>query len=126
MDDYNRRADAHNKKVATNLNRPASSRPSASLSEQDRALVDRVQDAIVHDDREFDVFLSYAKIDGYQTASKLCHELEALRLRVWFDEVSLRPGQSQARQMDIGLRKARSGTVVLTPAYLAGRFLDRA
>lgn len=122
VDDYNRRADAHNKSVVSSLNRSLTSRPSASLTEQDRALVGRVQDAIVYDDREFDVFLSYAKIDGHETASELCKELEAIGLRVWFDEVSLRPGQSQSRQMDLGLRKARSGIVVLTAAYLTGRF----
>lgn len=32
------------------------------------------------------------------------------------------PGRSQSLQMDAGLRKARSGIALLTPAYLAGRF----
>jgi hypothetical protein len=41
---------------------------------------------------------------------------------VWFDRVAIRPGQSQARQMDRGLMAARSGVVVLTPAFIAGRF----
>jgi hypothetical protein len=41
---------------------------------------------------------------------------------VWFDEVAIIPGRSQSLQMDTGLRKARSGITVLTPAYLTGRF----
>ncbi len=41
---------------------------------------------------------------------------------MWFDHVAIQPGKSQALQMDQGLRKARSGIALLTPAYLAGRF----
>jgi hypothetical protein len=36
--------------------------------------------------------------------------------------VAIYPGKSQALQMDRGLRQARSGVVVLTAAYLTGRF----
>jgi hypothetical protein len=38
------------------------------------------------------------------------------------DEVAIRPGKSMALQMDRGLRRAGTGVVVLTPAYLTGRF----
>jgi TIR domain len=41
---------------------------------------------------------------------------------VWFDEVAIVPGKSQALQMDKGLQSARAGVALLTPAYLAGRF----
>ena len=43
-------------------------------------------------------------------------------MRVWFDELTIAPGKSQSRQMDVGLQKARAGVVLLTPAYVAGRF----
>ncbi|MFC8596822.1 toll/interleukin-1 receptor domain-containing protein [Isoptericola sp. NPDC057191] len=89
----------------------------------EQALTERVQHGLVgHDDREWDVFLSYARIDGSVVATELKDELEKLGVRVWFDEVAIIPGQSQALQMDKGLRKARSGVVLLTPAYLTGRF----
>lgn len=48
--------------------------------------------------------------------------LEQLGVSVWFDAVVIQPGKSQALQMDKGLRTARAGAVLLTPAYLAGRF----
>ena len=41
---------------------------------------------------------------------------------MWFDEIAILPGKSQALQMDKGLQKARAGVVLLTPAYLVGRF----
>ena len=89
----------------------------------EESLADRVYEAVSKaDSREYDVFLSYAKIDGYETASNLREELEKLGVSVWFDEVAIIPGKSQSLQMDAGLRKARAGIALLTPAYLAGRF----
>jgi hypothetical protein len=68
------------------------------------------------------VFLSYARIDGSDVGRALREELEGFGVTVWFDEVAIVPGKSQARQMDQGLQRARAGIAVLTPAYLAGRF----
>ncbi|WP_029154000.1 toll/interleukin-1 receptor domain-containing protein, partial [Microbacterium gubbeenense] len=68
------------------------------------------------------LFLSYARIDGSRVATELKSEVEELGVRVWFDEVAIVPGRSQSLQMDKGLRAARSGVVLLTPAYLTGRF----
>jgi hypothetical protein len=48
--------------------------------------------------------------------------LQRLGVTVWFDELAIQPGKSQSLQMDQGLRKARAGVVLLTPAYLTGRF----
>jgi hypothetical protein len=86
-------------------------------------LADRVQEAVsAQDMREYDVFLSYARIDGLAVATELRSHLEDLEVSVWFDAVAIHAGKSQALQMDQGLRRARSGVVVLTAAYLAGRF----
>jgi TIR domain len=115
---------AHNASTTASLNRQlraASSGPRYTVDEQ--ALADRVQHAVsARDDREWDVFLSYARIDGHQTGDALREQLEALGVRVWFDEITISPGKSQALQMDKGLQKARAGVVLLTPAYVAGRF----
>jgi hypothetical protein len=123
---HNRRADAHNQRVIDEINRrlATASRPQVEIryTPDEQALVDRVHDAVPIDDREYDLFCSYARIDGSAVAKELHAELEALRLSVWLDEVAIRPGKSMALQMDQGLRKARAGVVVLTPAYLTGRF----
>lgn len=124
VDQHNRRADAHNKKVIDEINRrlQASGRPQVRYTPQEQELVDRVHEAIPVDVREYDVFLSYAKIDGSTVAGELHGRLRELGLSVWYDELAIRPGRSQALQMDQGLRKARAGIVLLTAAYLAGRF----
>jgi TIR domain len=86
-------------------------------------LTQRVADAIAaQDSREWDIFLSYAQIDGAEVGGELCAHLQNLGVRVWFHEVVLQPGVSQARQMDRGLAKAHCGVALLTPAYVAGRF----
>ncbi|OLT18995.1 hypothetical protein BJF78_36410 [Pseudonocardia sp. CNS-139] len=90
---------------------------------EEQRLADRVQAALVDQpDREIDVFASYARIDGAEVAGQLVSSLQELGVSVWFDFVSIEPGVSQALQMDRGLRAARAGVVVLTPAYLTGRF----
>jgi TIR domain len=125
--DHNRQVDrvnAHNSAVIADLNRQlrsASSGPRYTPVEQ--GLADRVQHAVPHrDDREWDIFLSYARIDGADIGDALRQHLNDLGVRVWFDEIAIKPGQSQALQMDKGLQRARAGIVLLTPAYLVGRF----
>ena len=122
--DYNRKADANNKRVIADINRQLRSATSGvRYTESERLLADRVHQAVgMLDAREYDTFLSYARIDGAEVATALRGALEELGVAVWFDEVAIVPGRSQSLQMDAGLRKARSGIALLTPAYLAGRF----
>lgn len=94
-----------------------------SYRPSEQVLVERVQGAINFDDgRDYDAFLSYARIDGETVATELAKSLDALGVRVWFDAVAIQPGKSQSLQMDAGLRKASAGIAGLTPGYLAGRF----
>lgn len=126
------RVNAHNQMASANMNRTmgeltrnlrSGSTTRVVYTPAEQALSERIQHELIgRDDREWDVFLSYARIDGSALASDLKDALENLGVRVWFDEVAIIPGQSQALQMDKGLRKARSGVVLLTPAYLTGRF----
>jgi hypothetical protein len=124
VDQHNRRSAAHNKKVIDEINRKlaAEGKMRVRYTPQEQELVDRVHDAMPVDVRDYDVFLSYARIDGSKVSGELCTRLEDLGLSVWFDELAIRPGKSQSLQMDQGLRKARAGIVVLTAAYLTGRF----
>lgn len=121
---HNGKTDAHNRATVAELNRQLRSAgygPRYTPAERD--LADRVQErAAQHPERDHDAFLSYARIDGSDVGVALRAELEALGASVWFDEVAIVPGKSQALQMDKGLRSARCGIALLTPAYLTGRF----
>ncbi len=142
IDEHNRRAQQHNQRVLADHNRHvgqvnaynqsviadlqnrlrvAASGPRFTVDEE--ALADRIQRSVApRDEREWDVFLSYARIDGEAAGDELRQHLGNLGVRVWFDEITIEPGKSQALQMDQGLLKARAGVVLLTPAYLVGRF----
>lgn len=131
VDNYNRQvaasntqADAHNKRVINDINKHLQQRgTTVQYTEPERRLADRVYDAVTQlDPREYDTFLSYARLDGEEVATELRDELEKRSVAVWFDSVAIQPGKSQALQMDRGLQRARSGIALLTPAYLAGRF----
>jgi hypothetical protein len=120
VNQHNRQVDARNKVVIADLARRLNS---TRYSPEEEQLAQRVAETIAtQDPREWDVFLSYAQIDGAEVGRELCSLLEALGVRVWFDEVAIEPGVSQARQMDRGLCKAHCGIALLTPAYIAGRF----
>ncbi len=120
----NQAADRHNRQVIDDLNKRLQSSPrTVTYTPSERALVERLHESISFDDgKEYDVFLSYARIDGEETATALRAALEKRGVRVWFDAVAIQPGKSQSLQMDHGLRKAGAGIALLTPAYLAGRF----
>jgi hypothetical protein len=124
VESHNRMAESHNKEVIQDLNQQLrSASGSIRYTEPERRLADRVHEAVAMvDPREYDSFLSYARIDGADVAGELRSNLEDLSVAVWFDEVAIVPGRSQSLQMDAGLRKARSGIALVTPAYLAGRF----
>lgn len=118
----NRKANEHNQRVIGELTAKLRSSP-VQYTPAEQELADRLHEALpAQGAREYDTFLSYARIDGSDTGSELRDRLEDHGVRVWFDEIAIVPGRSQALQMDQGLRKARCGIALLTPAYLTGRF----
>ncbi len=121
----NRQAETHNRATIAELNRRLRSRATTGpvYTASELALADRVQEQVARlPDREHDAFLSYARIDGHEVGIALHACLTDLGVDVWFDEIAIKPGASQSLQMDKGLRSARCGIALLTPAYLAGRF----
>lgn len=67
---------------------------------------------------EWDVFISHASEDKEDFARPLAHALRDRGLGVWFDEFTLRVGDSLRRSIDKGLAQARYGVVVISPAFL--------
>ncbi len=72
---------------------------------------------------EFDVFISHAYEDKDSFVRPLAHALESRRLRPWYDEFTLRPGNSlRRRSIDHGLLTSQAGIVVLSPDFFAKRW----
>lgn len=69
---------------------------------------------------QWDVFVSHASEDKDAFGRPLAEALKAKGLKVWFDEFTLRIGDSLRRSIDKGLAGARFGIVIVSP-----RFLDK-
>lgn len=70
-------------------------------------------------DPEWDVFVSHASEDKEDFARPLAQALKDRNLRVWFDEFTLRVGDSLRRTIDKGLAYSRYGVVIISPAFLS-------
>ena len=66
---------------------------------------------------EYDVFISHASEDKEEIARPLAEALTKRDLRVWYDESTLRVGDSLRRAIDHGLANSRYGVVILSPSF---------
>lgn len=93
----------------------------SSASPELASIADNVAALPGHDDlgasSDFDVFISHASEDKDAIVRPLAHALQDLGLNVWYDEFSLRLGDSLRRKIDEGLARSRFGIVVLSPAF---------
>ncbi|HTS05273.1 MAG TPA: toll/interleukin-1 receptor domain-containing protein [Candidatus Eisenbacteria bacterium] len=69
-------------------------------------------------EKEWDVFVCHASEDKEDFVRPLALELDTFGLRVWFDEFTLKLGDSLRERIDEGLALSRYGAVVLSPAFL--------
>ncbi|MDZ7854184.1 MAG: DUF1883 domain-containing protein [Halomonas sp.] len=65
-----------------------------------------------------DVFISHASEDKDDFVRPLANALVAEGLNVWFDEMTLRIGDSLRQKIDKGLANSRVGLVVLSPEFI--------
>lgn len=67
----------------------------------------------------YDVFISHASEDKEDIVRLLATALLEEGLNVWFDEMTLRIGDSLRQKIDKGLTNSRVGLVVLSPAFIS-------
>lgn len=65
-----------------------------------------------------DVFISHASEDKDEFVRPLANALIAKGLSVWYDEFTLRIGDSLRQKIDRGLATSRVGLVVLSPSFI--------
>ena len=66
----------------------------------------------------YDVFISHASEDKDTFVRPLAVALNALGVTVWYDEFSLRPGDSISRSIDKGIAGSQHGLVVISRAFI--------
>jgi hypothetical protein len=67
----------------------------------------------------FDVFICHASEDKDEFVRPLAERLKENHIEVWYDEFSLKVGDSLRRSIDIGLAKSRYGIVVLSKNFFS-------
>jgi hypothetical protein len=78
-----------------------------------------------HTASQWDAFISHAWEDKESFVRPLAHALTALGAAVWYDEFSLKLGDSLSASIDRGLASSRYGIVVLSKAFIAKRWPQR-
>lgn len=68
--------------------------------------------------KKWDVFVSHASEDKKSFVRPLADALRNLGISVWYDEYSLRLGDSLSRSIDKGLANSEFGLVVITPNFI--------
>ena len=70
------------------------------------------------DTEHWDAFVSHAWEDKEKLVRPLVKALSGLGVSLWYDEVSLKLGDSLSGSIDRGIAKSRNGIIVISPAFL--------
>lgn len=74
---------------------------------------------------QYDFFISHASEDKDDFARDLADSLRSEGYRVWYDEYSLKIGDSLCASIDEGLRSSAFGIVLLSPAFFKKKWTRR-
>ena len=88
------------------------------LSEVPSLVRDNVPPSTETGGETHDVFISHASEDKDEFVRPLANALIELGLNVWYDEMTLRLGDSLRQKIDKGLANSRVGLVVLSPSFI--------
>lgn len=66
---------------------------------------------------KYDLFISHASEDKEEFVRPLAETLENLGVKVWYDEFTLKVGDSLRKNIDHGLINSRFGTVILSSSF---------
>lgn len=73
---------------------------------------------------KYDVFISHAFEDKEPIVRALAEDLSRLGCKVWYDEFTLKLGDSLSRSIDRGLYESKYGLVILSPAFFRKRWTE--
>ncbi len=73
----------------------------------------------LEDEFEWDAFISHAAEDKESFVRELAQKLIEYGVHIWYDEFTLRVGDSLRQSIDKGLVESRYGIVVLSPSFFA-------
>lgn len=71
---------------------------------------------------KWDYFISHASEDKQLVVAPFAHYLKAASFAVWYDEFTLKVGDSLLQSISLGLRDSQFGIVFLSPAFFSKRW----
>lgn len=74
---------------------------------------------------DYDFFISHASEDKDEVARPLAEALSVLGCKVWYDELTLKVGDSLRRSIDKGIARSRFGVVVLSETFFKKDWTQR-
>lgn len=86
-----------------------------TVKTQDVALAEPINQSLLT--AEYDLFISHASEDKEEFVRPLAETLENLGVKVWYDEFTLKVGDSLRKNIDHGLMNSRFGTVILSLSF---------
>ena len=90
-----------------------------------RANLTFLSDPDIHVQESYDFFISHASEDKDSFVRGLAEALQAKGARVWYDEFTLKVGDSLRRQIDKGLKSSHFGVVVLSKHFFMKEWAQR-
>jgi len=91
----------------------------APLSSVPSLVQDDAPPSVSGEEAAHDIFISHASEDKDEIVRSLANALADCGLDVWYDDFSLRIGDSLRQKIDRGLANSRVGLVVLSPAFIS-------
>jgi formylglycine-generating enzyme required for sulfatase activity len=73
----------------------------------------------------WDIFISHASEDKEEIARPLAEALQQTGLKVWYDEFTLKIGDSLRRSVERGISNSKYGVVILSPNFFAKEWTKR-
>ncbi len=78
---------------------------------------ENIRNSVIEQGTEYDLFISHASEDKEEFVRPLAETLEDMGIKVWYDEFTLKVGDSLRKSIDLGLVKSKYGTVILSPSF---------
>lgn len=88
------------------------------LTNQITTTTNKVNPVFEKQEEVYDVFISHASEDKESFVNDLVNELQELGIKVWYDVLIIKWGDSLRRKIDDGLKKSRFGIVVISKDYI--------
>ena len=84
------------------------------LKLQNQSRVKAIKQIVETEETQYDVFISHASEDKDSFVREFAKKLQTKGIKVWYDEFTLKWGDSLRENIDLGLSKSRFGIVILS------------